>query len=279
MKKLILFSISLVAFWINPISGQEEIQYGSNNGQYISIQGTQIYYEEYGKGTPLLMFHGGTGLIEHYKQVIPELSNHFRVIAVDSPGHGRSEHPDTISYQLQADYFSEFIDKMELDSVYIIGWSCGGNFALLLAADRPDKVKRVMISGANIDHSGYTEAGMQWTSMFTPEYVEEHSKSKQAKDYEAKAYKGNNWSDFISDCAKMWAANPYVPIEKINKIKCKLLIVLGDRDSIVKLDHGVKMYRLIKGSEFLVLPNTGHMVFWDKPELITHIGIEFFNRN
>lgn len=102
------------------ITGQDINQYGSNNGKYITIFGTQVYYEEYGKGTPLLLLHGGFGSIYYYRMVIPELSKYFRVIAIDSPGHGRSEQADSLSYQLMTDYFSEMIDLMGLDSVYAL---------------------------------------------------------------------------------------------------------------------------------------------------------------
>ena len=46
--------------------GQQKIKYGSNNGKYISIFNTQIYYEEYGKGTPLILLQGGMGSIEGF---------------------------------------------------------------------------------------------------------------------------------------------------------------------------------------------------------------------
>jgi len=66
--------------------GQSNIVYGSNNGTYISIFNTKIYYEEYGKGTPLLLLQGGMGSIADFKLCIPELSKHFRVILPDRPG-------------------------------------------------------------------------------------------------------------------------------------------------------------------------------------------------
>lgn len=277
MQKYITTILSIMLVFFFQLSFSQNIDYGSNDGKYLNIFGHQIYYEEYGEGTPLLLLHGGTGSIGDYEQVIPELANNFRVIAVDSPGHGRSERSDSLSYQLLADYISEFIDILELDRVYIVGWSDGGEVALLLAADRPDKVKRVIISGTLLDHSGYTELGRQFVANFSPEYIEKDW-APWVKDYQLQAYKGNNWRDFISDVQIMWNKNPYIPIEKVNQINCRLLIVLGDRD-LITIEHGAKMYRLIKGSEFFVIPNTGHMVFRDRPELITKIGIDFLIKN
>ena len=156
MKTLLhkLFAITLILFCSSALA-QKPIPYGSNNGRYINIRNTNIYYEEYGKGVPLLLLHGGMGSIADYALCIPGLSKHFHVIAPDDPGMAKSGMYDTISYEISADYYADMIDKMKLDSAYVIGWSDGGNAALILAAKRPGKIKKVITSGANYKLSGY----------------------------------------------------------------------------------------------------------------------------
>ena len=260
----------------NDAVGQEAVKYGSNNGKYLSVNSTKVYYEEYGNGTPLLMIHGGAVSIRCYRKVIPDLSKRFRVIAVDTPGHGRSQQADSMSYQFMADYMSKVIDALKLDSVYVVGWSDGGEIALILSADRPDKVKRVIVAGAQFGHSGYTESGKKFTETFSPETVERDWGS-WVKDYQQNAFRGNDWRDFILDVKKMWDTKVYVPDTKVRLIKARYLIILGDRDMIT-IAHGSEMYNAIRGSEFLVLPGTSHMVFEEQPELFNRIGIEFLSR-
>jgi pimeloyl-ACP methyl ester carboxylesterase len=133
MKKILLGT--LIIFFVaisNKCVSQTSIPYGSNNGKYQNVNGVKLYYEEYGKGTPFLLIHGGLSSIKDVAMIIPELAKKFRVIAVDCPGYGRSEQADSLSYQLMADYFSKMIDLLKLDSVYIVGYSDGGNIALLL---------------------------------------------------------------------------------------------------------------------------------------------------
>ena len=257
------------------VNEQQAVPYGSNNGKYILISNTQIYYEEYGKGVPLLMLHGGLSSIESFNKVIPELSRHFRVILVNTPGHGRSEQAPSMSYQFMADYFSKFIDKLKLDSLYVIGWSDGGISGLLLAADRADKIKRIIPTGAQFAKSGYSEEVKQWLNKLSPEEVEKLD--GWVENYQSKAYKTNNWKDFITDCMKMWNEEIYVSTETAKRIKAKTLIVLGDRD-MVTISHGIEMYNSIKGSEFLVVPNTSHFVFDEQPELFNEIAIKFFTK-
>lgn len=264
----------LVLFiWSNSLVVGQQIHYGSNNGKYVSINKTKVYYEEYGKGTPLLLIHGGGVSIDCYRKVIPDLSKRFRVIAADTPGHGRSQQADSMSYQLMADYFSKFVDKLMLDSLYVIGWSDGAEIAMILSADRPEKIKRVIISGGQFGHSGYTAAGKQFVSSISPELVEKDW-GGWIKNYRENAYKGNDWRDFVLDLKKMWDEDPYVPLDKVKKIKARFLIILGDRD-IITIAHGTEMYNSISGSEFLVLPNTTHSVFEEQPELFNRIGIAF----
>ena len=273
-KSSIVIQISLLVFCLNQAFAQEEIQYGSNNGQYLSICGTQIYYEEYGDGIPLLLLHGGFGSIEYYGMVIPELSKHFKVIAIDSPGHGRSEQADTMSYQLITDYISEMIDIMGLDSVYALGCSDGSIVALLLAHDRPDKVKRIISDGGIIDEDGYQPRIVEWMEMITPQNRPE----SWVEEYKSKSPQKEKWEEFVWETKKMWLDFPYIPDATIGKIKCRTLIIMGDRDQSIRLEHGLELYRAIQGSEFSVLPNADHCICNEKPDLINEIVIAFLTK-
>jgi pimeloyl-ACP methyl ester carboxylesterase len=277
MKKLSHLLLSpFFCLLLNPAFGQEEIQFGSNNGEYISIFSTKIYYEEYGEGPVLLLLHGGLGSIHNFAKVIPGLSDQFRVIAIDSPGHGRSEQADSLSYKLMASYYSEFIDLLKLDSVYIIGYSDGGNTALILASDRPDKVKRILTSGADSNTDGYSNEARNFIKMLNPEFVETYLQD-WLTDYLNKSPQKDQWKKFILDSQKMWLEEVVISDSELGEIKGRALIVLGDRDMIT-LEHGIHMFRTIKGSEFCVLPNTPHEVFFANPDLINLIAIDFLSK-
>ena len=160
--KIIFLKFFFLIFLFYCYTSQGQINYGSNKGKFVTINSTKIYYEEYGKGTPLLMLHGGLGDISDFEKVIPNLSKKFRVIIPDAPGLGRSEYAENLlSYNLLADYNSKFIDQLKLDSLYVIGWSDGANTALILAKNRPEKVKKMIISGANYKLSGFTKEALE----------------------------------------------------------------------------------------------------------------------
>ena len=271
MKKLLLISIVLAPCF-SMLFGQE-INYGSNSGKHLTISDTEIYYEEYGSGSPLLLLHAGFGSIHDFQQVIPELANHFRVIAVDSPGHGRSEQADSLSFELMADFASKMIDRLKLDSVYIIGYSDGGITALLLASRRPAKVKRVIASGANSKMSGIVPQVLDYLNMVNPEFIETHQQ-EWLKDYLSKSPEKENWKKFIIDMIGMYSKEEIISSEQLSGIGAKVMLVFGDQD-VIKLEHGIELYHAIPGSRFCVLPNTPHEVFSAKPELINKISVDF----
>lgn len=273
------YKLSIVLLFILIYSWKtygQEINYGSNHGKYITLSNTNIYYEEYGSGMPLLLFHGGFGSIHDFQKVIPKLAKYFRVIAVDSPGHGRSEQADMLSFDLMADYFSNMIDLFKLDSTHIIGYSDGGITALLLAAKRPDKVKKIIASGVNSRMDGINSEVLEYLKLINPTFIETNQKEWLA-DYLSKSPEKDNWEKYIKDMARMYSKNVLIPEQTLSNISAEVLFVFGDRD-VIKLEHGIELYRTITGSSFCVLPNTPHEVFSENPELISKIGIEFLTK-
>jgi pimeloyl-ACP methyl ester carboxylesterase len=278
MKKTLLRAFVVAHFILLGAEclAQTAIPYGSNNGKYQRVNGVKLYYEEYGQGTPLLLIHGGLGSIENFAPLIAELSKRFRVIAVDCPGQGRSEQAEYLSYQLMADYFSKMIDQLKLDSVYVFGYSDGGNVSLLMAADRPDKVKKAVAFAAASHTSGYYPYVHSSLDQLNPGAVEKNYRW-WLDPHLQKTPQKDKWRKFISDFARMCATPEIVSDEKLKKISTKVLIVQGDND-IVKPEHAVKLYQSIKGSQFCIIPAASHFVLMEKPETLNQIAIEFFEK-
>lgn len=256
---------------------QEQIPYGSNDGEYVIIRNTRVYYEEYGEGMPLILLHGAGTPMRNFKNVIPELSDHFKVIAIDSPGWGRSEHPDSLSYQLLADYYSEIIDMLDLDSVYVFGYSMGGNTTLLLARDRPDKVKRIVVSSAVSDIDGIEQRLIDHFESWDPEYLQANDPDF-VLEYKKKLLNPIDWKISLIDRRNLLLTREVISDSDLGRIQCKSLILYGDRDVLLKLEHGISIYRNIKESELCILPDTPHRTIMAKPDLVNKIVIEFLQK-
>lgn len=277
MKKVLgLIFISAQLLWTSCTTEEKKIEYGSNNGRHLTILGTKIYYEEYGQGTPLILLQGGMGSIKDFEKCIPELSKQYRIIAPDTPGQGRSELADSMNYQLLTEYMSQLIDSLKIDSAYIMGWSDGGIVGLLLAEKRPDKVKRVLSVGANSGLRGALPPNVD-LNMVKPEPLEEWEKhNKDWIENYAKALP-RDWKKLRNDLNKMWYQEEYFSKSILERIDIPVMIAMGDRDDIM-LEHGIEMHRLIKNSQFCVLPKTSHAVFMESPDLINKIALDFFKK-
>jgi pimeloyl-ACP methyl ester carboxylesterase len=249
-----------------------------NKGRTLTINDRKLYFEEYGQGAPLIVLSGG-GLhrsIKDFEKCIPSLSQHYRVILPDTPGQGRSEQTDSLSYNILTDVMSQLIDSLNLDSTYVMGLSDGGIVSLLLAEGRPDKVRKAIAVGANNGTRGFVlpdgfdldsvkmPSVDQW-AVYHKEDIESYNALQPKKD----------WRKMAANLNLMWYAKEYFPSSVYDRINIPVMIVLGDRDDI-SIDHGQEMYRLIKGSQLCILPNTSHEVFAERPEIIATIATEFF---
>lgn len=277
MKQLI--GILLVSLCWMSCTPETPVAYGSNNGRYITINNCKIYVEEYGKGTPLLLLSGG-GLnrsIGDFGKCIPVLTKSFRVILPDTPGQGKSEQTDSLSYAMLTGFWSQLIDSLKIDSLYVMGLSDGGIVSLLLADKRADKVRKVIAVGANNGTRGFTlPEGLTLDSVKLPtvdNWAAYHQ--KDIEGYEKLTPK-KDWRKMAGNLNGMWYEKQYFPVSVYDNIKIPVMIVLGDRDDI-SIEHGLEMHRLIKNSQYCVLPNTSHEVFAEKPDLIANLATEFFS--
>lgn len=210
---------------------------------YVTIRGTKIYYEEDGKGIPLVLLSGGgiNRSVRDFDKCIPKLSSKFRVILPDSPGQGKSEQPDTLTYEILTDFFSQFIDSLHLDSVYVMGWSDGGIAALLLAERKSDQVKKIIAVGANSGLKGALPAGID-VSLVQPQPLEVWAKNnKHAIDDYDKDLK-RDWRNMMNSFNRMWYQEMYFDESILTRIKIPVMIAQGDNDDII-VDHAVGLHR------------------------------------
>ena len=104
-------------------------------GELVAVNGIELYVETHGSGHPMILLHGGLGSGEMFGPVLPALSEHHQVLAVDLQGHGRTADIDRpLDMRLMADDVVALVDHLGLDQPDVVGYSLGGGVAMHAAA-------------------------------------------------------------------------------------------------------------------------------------------------
>jgi len=229
------------------------------NGKYIAVNGVNLYYEIYGKGEPLLMIHGNGGSFICFANQVEEFSKHFKVILVDCRGRGNSSYQKGVelTFDLQVEDINIFLEKLNIKKTNIVGWSDGGIIGLLLAIKHPEKVNKLVTSGANIFPEGAI-------------HIEDTKKA--TIDLENK--NENHENDLAIDLNNLDSKYPNLDFNDLNVIQSKTLIMAGDHDEI-KGGHTLKIYESIPKAQLAILPNSSHSALIENSKLFNEIVLNF----
>lgn len=189
-----------------------------------------LYYTEKGFGTPLVLLHGNGENGEYFKNQIDYFAKKYRVIAVDTRGHGKSPRGNKpFRLETSADDLKSFLDENNLKRVNLLGFSDGGNIALIFTLKYPDYVNKLAVNGANLFPSGL-KAGflLPVKLLYGLFYFPARFNKKVKRRLELLA---------------LMAKEPDILPEQLNDIKCPVLVMAGTRD-LIKEKHT----RLIAGS-------------------------------
>lgn len=244
---LIAFTMALSAFAQLPAGVGNNTAYGNNGkaGAYLSTRGFKMYYEIYGAGKPLLIIHGNGGSIKDFSKQIPYFSKKYKVILADSRAQGKSaDAGDSLNYEMMADDLAALLDKLRLDSCYVIGWSDGGINGLLLAMRHPEKVAKLAVTGANLwpDSTAVEPSLYRWLAAA----VDSLSKVKQTPEAKTQ-YK----------LMAMMTKEPNITPEQLHAVKCPTLVIGGDHDALLP-KHTLLIAEAIPKSYLWILPASGH---------------------
>lgn len=233
-------------------------------GKYCDIRGFKMYYEVYGSGEPLLLIHGNGGSINNFVKQIPYFAKNYKVIIADSRAQGKSiDTKDSLSYEMMADDYAALLDKIGVASTNVIGWSDGGINGLLLAIRHPEKVKKLMITGANIepDATAVESDIKQWADAIYAE-MKKNKKNTEQDRHDYKLF-------------TLLVEQPHIPVTDLHKIKAPTLVVGGDHD-ILRPGHTLKIFENIENAYLWILPNSGHSTLIHYADEFNKKADEFF---
>jgi 3-oxoadipate enol-lactonase len=272
----------------------------ASQGQRVDANGISIHFLDQGEGEPLVLLHGGvvstnpiwTGVPVAYASHIDALAEHFRVIAPDTRGCGKTGHSGgPISFDLLADDVAALIDALDLERPLIAGFSEGGITATILAIRHPDAV-RAIVNDAGFDAfdpDAPTIAMMRQILGGSPDATEpdpdaaarafEASEQMRPmfelmkRDQDSGQGEGH-WRTYLRLCWDRTTRHPGYTYADLAKISVPTLILVGDRDDFCTVEQAVAAYRQLSDGELAILPGHGHYI----PPAAIETSVEFFAR-
>ncbi len=200
----------------------------------------QLHYTEKGQGEPLILLHGNGESIDYFKYQIPYFSRKYRVIAIDTRGHGRSPRgtaPFTISQF--ADDLYDFMKLHKIEKAHILGFSDGGNIALIFALRHPEMVDRLILDGANLCPSGVKLRAQ--IPIVLEYYITVLPAHWQKKIRKRRAF------------LKLMVKEPHISPKELGKLRVPVLVIAGTRD-MIRDRHTRRIAKCLPMAELRILP-------------------------
>jgi pimeloyl-ACP methyl ester carboxylesterase len=235
------------------------------SGKYVKANGIDIHYGEYGKGQPLIFLHGGTAILDSWDDYAPIFGEHFRMIAPDTRGHGKTLNPTgELNYPLLADDVAAFIQALGLKKPMLFGYSDGGQIALDFGIRYPDVAGALVLGGTLYKFSeryhealkglGFPSAGtfdLEYMQKTAPEWVEYMKASHHPDD-------PDYLPKFLKQVSTLWWTPRDYSDDDLKKIAAPTLVLMGDRDDGIGVEHAAALYRGLPQGEMFIIPNADH---------------------
>jgi len=194
----------------------------------------QLHYTEKGTGTPLILLHGNGENSSYFVHQIEHFSAKYRVIAIDTRGHGASPRGDApFSIAQFAEDLKCFMDLHGIKKAHILGFSDGGNIALTFALKYPEYVSKLILNGANLNPKG-VKASVQ-----LPVVLGYHI---------AKLLGGKEKAELLG----LMVNEPNFTPEDLKRLKIPTLVIAGKHD-MIKDSHTRLIAERIKDAQLAII--------------------------
>jgi pimeloyl-ACP methyl ester carboxylesterase len=273
--------------------------------KYLELHGDRVAYREAGDGPAILLIHGMAGSSETWRAVMPQLARRHRVLAPDLLGHGQSAKPrGDYSLGAFAVWLRDFLDELGISRATLIGQSLGGGVAMQFVHQHPDYCERLVLIG-----SGGLGAEVGWTLRLLSAPGAEFALPIIAP--QPVVALGQRFASLMSSLGvhspvgtETW--NAYSSLSEPQTRKAFLrtlrsvvdyrgqavsafsrlhfasglpvLLIWGEQDRIIPVEHGRAAHEIVPGSQLLTLPRVGHYPHLEAPDVVNDAVTDFVAR-
>ncbi|WP_137724017.1 alpha/beta fold hydrolase [Prescottella subtropica] len=230
----------------------------------VDAAGARLHYETTGAGEPLILLHGNSENLGYFADQTPVFAQHYRVIALDTRAHGRSTRGDgPLDFPRFADDVCAVLDALGIESAHVLGYSDGGNTALTLALHRPERVRSLIVNGANLDPRGL---GWKFRTLVTGAWAVSAVVAPLSPVLARKR-----------ELLGLMARHPHIPAAALAAITAPTLVVVGEHEEIPRR-HTELITGAIPGAQLVTIPDAGHACAAQRPDAFNAAVLAFLSR-
>jgi pimeloyl-ACP methyl ester carboxylesterase len=256
------------------------------------VNNIDMYYEIHGNGPPLVLIMGLRRNAEWWYRQIPELSEHFTLIAFDNRGAGRSDKPEMdYSIRLFAEDTADLMTFLGIPKAHILGVSMGGYIAQELAINHPDKVNGLIL--------GCTSCGGRRAMIMPEKRIEKFTANKgltpeQILRKDMDLYFSERFirdrpetiEEFVNISLRYYqpadaffrqfnACLTHDTVDRVSRVTAPALILTGDDDVLVPSENSLILKELMPEAEVELFAGCRHCFFMEESEKFNRSVISF----
>lgn len=247
-----------------------------------------------GKGEPLVLLHGFTGSSQTWEPFIEKWASAFMVIAIDLPGHGRTNTPDFPSMIQFCDELRELLHSFQIEKCHLLGYSMGGRIALSFAerhgtlvtslmlesaspglptdAERKERKRRDLALAERIVKKGVPAFVEEWEDL--PLFKTQKRLSMDAQHKIRQERLMQKAEGLSRSLVQMGTGSQPSWWERLNTLYMPVQLIVGGLDSkFVQINQ--QMESAINQSELVIVQEAGHAVHVEQVEKFATIVMEF----
>lgn len=235
----------------------------------ITANGLTIGYEAFGAGPPLVALHGATSSDPRWLEPhLARLASAFRVYLPDARGHGATawDAGDGFDTAGLVEDVRAFVDAQGLGTFHLLGFSLGGMTALHFAAAHPERLRTLVVAG--ISPAREPRASVARRAL-DPALIERDDPA-WARDLAARhdpVQGEGGWRRLLHAIVADIDTQPILTARELHRIDAPTLVACGDRDPFVPVGQAWELARALPHARLLVVPDCGHEVMTERPEI------------
>jgi pimeloyl-ACP methyl ester carboxylesterase len=248
---------------------------------YAEVNGTRLWYEERGEGTPVVFLHAGLMDSRQWDRQLDVFGSRFRAIAYDARGYGRSDAP-TVPFSHWED-LRGLLDGLDVDRPVLVGNSMGGASEIDFVLECPERVQALVLVGSGL-------GGVSFRA-YDDEQTERAEKAEEARDLAAGAdlwlevwaplcpteptrtIAHENTKVFLLDDLEQALEPPAA--DRLAEIDAPALVLVGDHEVSGIVEIAGRLEREIRGAKRLLLENADHLPNLSASEDFDRVVLDF----